>query len=108
MDKEPFVNSGIVTYAWVIGISLWGGIVSYFDKKEPFNMVRLIAHLSSSSFAGLMTFFLCQYGNMPGPLTGVLCGVAAHMGTPALIKLAMRLKYVRQFFAESPDEEKKP
>lgn len=106
-SREPFVNSGLVTYAWVIGVSIWGGIVSYFDKKEAFNAMRLMAHLSSSSFAGLMTFFACQYGKVPGPLTGVLCGVAAHMGTPALIKLSLKLKLVRQFFAETPEEEKK-
>jgi hypothetical protein len=104
--KEPFSNSGYIGFAWVVGISVWGGLVSFFDKKEPFSWIRLIGHLMSSSFAGLMTFFACQYGNLPGPLTGILCGVAAHMGTPALINLAMKLKVVRQFFAEAPEEKK--
>jgi hypothetical protein len=98
--KEPFITAGIVTYLWVIGVSLWGGLVSYFDKKEKFSWVSLFAHLSSSSFAGLMTFFLCQYGHVPGPLTGVLCGVAAHMGTPALLKM----KIIRQFLDKEMDE----
>lgn len=92
-SKEQFLTSGYVTYLWVMGVSIWGGLVSYAEKKEPFNLVRLLAHLSSSSFAGLMTFYLCQYGNVPEPLTGVFCGVAAHMGTPALLKM----KIVRQF-----------
>lgn len=96
-SKQTFINSEYITYLWVIGVSLWGGVVSYFEKKEPFSWVNLFAHLSSSSFAGLMTFFLCQYGNVPGPLTGVFCGLAAHMGTPALIKLVKRLKPVKQF-----------
>jgi hypothetical protein len=98
--KEPFITAGIVTYLWVIGVSLWGGLVSYFDKKEKFSWVSLFAHLSSSSFAGLMTFFLCQYGHVPGPLTGVLCGVAAHMGTPALLKM----KIIKQFLDKEMDE----
>lgn len=103
-SKEPFLNSGLLTYAWVLGVSVWGGLTSYFEKKEPFSWLNLIAHLSSSSFAGLMTYFLCQYGGVPGPLTGVFCGVASHLGTPALIKLAMKAKFVRQFFDE--DEKK--
>ena len=95
MDKEQFVASGWLTYLWVLGVSFWGGIVSFFEKKdEPFKWAKLCAHLSSAGFAGLMTLYVCQYGNVPAPLTGVFCGVAAHMGTPALL----RLKVVRQFF----------
>lgn len=101
MDKEQFLTGGWFTYLWVIGVSLWGGMVSFFEKKgEPFSWVRLFAHLSSSSFAGLMTFYVCQYGNVPEPLIGVFCGVAAHMGTPALLKL----KIVRQFFEKDSKE----
>lgn len=93
-SKESFLTSGYLTYAWVVGVSLWGGLVSYFEKKEPFAWLHLFAHLLSSSFAGLMTYYLCQAGSVPEPLTGVFCGVAAHMGTPALLKI----KVIRQFF----------
>jgi hypothetical protein len=92
-SKEQLLTSATFTYLWVIGVSLWGGLVSYFEKKEPFSFKQLFAHLSSASFAGLMTFYLCQYGHVPEPLTGVFCGVAAHMGTPALLKM----KIIRQF-----------
>lgn len=104
-SKEQFLTSGMFTYLWVMGVSIWGGLVSYAEKKEPFHLVRLLAHLSSSSFAGLMTFYLCQFGNVPEPLTGVFCGVAAHMGTPALLKM----KIVRQFLEKGgidKDDEK--
>lgn len=97
MEKGQFFDSVWLTYLWVLGVSLWGGIVSFFEKKdEPFSWKRLFAHLSSASFAGMMTFYICQYGNVPEPLIGVFCGVAAHMGTPALL----RLKIVRQFFGK--------
>ena len=91
--KEQFLNTATFTYIWVIGVSLWGGLVSFSERKEPFSFMKLLAHLTSASFAGLMTFYLCQYGNIPEPLTGVMCGVAAHMGTPALL----RMKIIRQF-----------
>jgi hypothetical protein len=87
--KEPFLNTSLFTYLWVIGISLWGGAVSYLEKREPFTWLKFFAHISSASFAGLMTFFLCDYGHVSGPLTGVLCGVAAHMGTPLLLRMKL-------------------
>lgn len=97
--KESILESSIFIYLWVIGVSLWGGLVSYFEIKEPFSLLRLLAHLSSSSFAGLMTFYICQYGNVPAPLVGVFCGVAAHMGTPALLKM----KIIRQFLEKNSE-----
>ena len=95
MEKGQIVDTWWLTYFWVVGVSLWGGIVSFCEKKgEAFSWGKLFAHLSSASFAGLMTFYICQYGNVPEPLIGVFCGIAAHLGTPALLKL----KVVRQFF----------
>lgn len=94
MFKEHLIDSEWLTYLWVFGVSLWGGLVSFFERKnEPFSWVRLFAHLLSSSFAGMMTFYICQYGHIAEPLTGALCGVAAHMGTPALL----RMKIIKQF-----------
>jgi hypothetical protein len=102
--KNELIHSGVLTYLGVLGISLWGGIVSYFEKKEKFSWYNLIAHLSSASFAGMMTFFGCEYAGVSGPLVGVLCGVAAHMGTPALIALAMKLKIVRNVIDDKEDK----
>jgi len=88
-------HSGWVTYLGVMLLSLWGGLVSYFDRRDKFSWRTLTAHLLSSSFAGMMTFFACEYAGISGPLTGVFCGVAAHMGTPALIRFAKRARAVR-------------
>lgn len=95
MLKEQIIDSWWFTYAWIIVISLWGGMVSFFENKdEKFSWLRLFAHLLSASFAGMMTFYICQYGNVPESLTGAFCGIAAHFGTPALLKM----RIVRQFF----------
>lgn len=94
MVKEQILDTGWFTYLWVLGVSFWGGLVSFFEKKDqPFTWGRLAAHISSAAFAGVMTFYVCLAGNVPEPLIGVFCGVAAHMGTPALL----RLKIIRQF-----------
>lgn len=98
-------NNEVVTYLWVAGTTFWGGVVSYFDKNEPFKWRNFIAHLSSAAFASFMVALLCQASNITGPLMGVLCGIAAHMGTPAIIKLLKKNKSVAAFFG-TPDEEK--
>lgn len=101
---EKVFESEWITYLWVFGMSIWGGMVSFFDSKEQFSWVRLAAHLTSSSFAGMMMFYLCQYMHVPEPLTGMACGVAAHMGTSALVKLLMKSKALKSVF-ESEDKE---
>lgn len=94
MFKEQVFDSWWFTYVWVLAISLWGGAVAFFEKKEPFTWVKLFVALLSSSFAGMMTYYICQAGGIEGPLAGAFSGIAAHMGTPALL----RMKLVRQFF----------
>lgn len=96
------MSSDVYTYIFVIWISVWAGIVSFFESKKTFALLPFLAHISSASFAGMMAFFGCEYAGISGPLTGVVCGVAAHMGTPALIRLAMKLKVVRNIFEEKP------
>jgi ABC-type Fe3+-siderophore transport system permease subunit len=105
-EQVPQLFSGeVATYLWVAGATFWGAVVSYFDKAQHFNWRKLFAHFSSSAFAGLMTFLLCKASQIDGPLMGVLCGIAAYMGTPAIIKLLMRHKAIKAFF--DTEEEKK-
>lgn len=96
-----FFSYGWLTYVGVLAISFWGGTVSYLTKKQPFSWLSLIVHLISASFAGMMTFFACEYAHITGPLVGVLCGVASHMGTPALIALFMKMPVVKGFFVNT-------
>jgi CHASE2 domain-containing sensor protein len=100
-------NSEVWTYIWVFGVSLWGGVVSYFEKKEPFSWLHLFAHLSSASFAGMMTYFVCDYGHVPGPLIGVFCGIAAHMGTPALLKMKIFRRLLETQFEDDKQTTRK-
>lgn len=100
-------NNEVVTYLWVVGTTFWGAVVSYFDKQEPFTLRNFFAHISSAAFASLMVALAYQAsGAPPGPMMGVLCGIAAHMGTPAIIKLLKKNKSVAVFFG-TPEEEPK-
>lgn len=108
--KEPHFNADILskealTYLWVVFIALWGGAVSYLDSHlDTFSWRHFITHLCSSSFAGLLTAFICIYSGMPAPLMGAMAGVAGHMGT----KAALRLRIVRRFLEklDMTEEEK--
>lgn len=95
-ESSFFFHNGWLNYVIVMGISLWGGVVSYFGKKQKFQLATFFAHQASASFAGLMAFFACEHANVTGPLMGVIIGVAAHSGTPALVKLLMKLKEVQR------------
>ncbi len=100
-------NNEVITYLWVAGTTFWGGVVSYFDKNEPFKWRNFFAHLSSAAFASLMVALLCESTGVEGPIVGVLCGIAAHMGTPAIIKLLRKNKSVAAFFGEPEAEQSK-
>jgi hypothetical protein len=103
----PFISSGYISYLWVVGVSLWAGVVSFFEQPEAkFSMIKFMIHLSSAAFAGLLTFWICQYGNVPGPLIGVFCGIASHMGTPALLKLKIFQTLLEKAGADKKDVEK--
>ena len=100
--KDAFMQSGVLTtYLTLTGLSIYAGITSFLETKEPFGWRRFLAHLTSSSFAGMMTGFACQYVNIGGPLQFVIVGAAAHMGTPAVIKLALKLRVVRRFLEDT-------
>lgn len=94
--NDQLMHSGWLTYAGALVISFWGGLTHYFNEKEAFSWRTLIAQLLSSSFAGMLAFFGCRYFGLAGPLTGCVIGICSHMGTPALIAMAMRLKLVRR------------
>lgn len=78
-----------VTYAWVIGLSAWGGAVSFCQKMKdgvPLweNTVGWFKECFISGFAGLLTFFLCEASHVPPLITAVFVGISGHMGSRAI------------------------
>jgi hypothetical protein len=71
-----------------IFLSCWGGIVSYLQrirlKHHKFSFIELCFDLSISSFAGLLTYFFCQYAKVGGEMSAILIAVSGHMGTRAI------------------------
>lgn len=87
-EKDPTTYS-LLTYAWVICLSAWGGIVSFMRKRREgvvraFNVTELLGELLSSGLAGVITFFLCEWSNTPPLLSAVFIAISGHMGSRAI------------------------
>jgi hypothetical protein len=83
-NKDPF-GYPLTTYLWVLGLALIGGAVKYLNQKSTrFSWVILVRDLVTAGFAGLMTFWICEWANISGPLSAVLISTSGLMGTRAL------------------------
>lgn len=90
-NPDPF-GYDLLTYLWVIVLSLWGGVVNFFRKMKagkarPFNITELVGELMTSAFAGILTFYLCEAASFSPVLTAALVGVSGHMGSRAIFHL---------------------
>lgn len=86
--KDP-LNYPLRQYGLMLGIALFGGLVSWFAKVRKgelaaWNVMQLVGELCTSAFSGLVAFWMCEYLSSPPVLTAALVGVAGHMGTRAI------------------------
>ena len=100
-EKDP-LNYSIVTYAWVILVSMWGGAAGFLRKcKEGavrhFNFTEMVGELLTSAFIGVITFWLCEWGGTPPLLSSAMIGISGHMGSRGLYQLErwVTSKYTR-------------
>ena len=89
--KDP-ANYTWVTYGWVLLLSSWGGVVSFMRKRKSglvraFNFSELFGEIFTSAGVGILTFFMCEYTNVPPLLSAVFIAVSGHMGPRALFGL---------------------
>lgn len=90
-DKDP-TTYGLLTYAWVIGLSSWAGAVNFMRKlrsghARAFNLVELVGEIMTSALAGLVTFWLAERAGMDGLTSAALIAIAGHMGSRALFRI---------------------
>lgn len=97
--------SEIAPWFWVLFLSGWGGVVSYFHRiesgKVAFSCFRLVVDITTSGFVGVLTYLLCESGNVPSALTAFFVGISGHMGTRGLFLLER--KYTK-FFGPASEE----
>ena len=96
MKETTPTDFSMITYMWVCGLAIMGGIVSYYQKvrrgSAQYSIAEFIGELVTSSFAGVLTFYLCQASGMGQLLTAALVGVSGHMGSRTLAILERMLK----------------
>jgi hypothetical protein len=81
----------LLTWAWVIGLSLLGGFVSFYQKLKAghvraWNFTEFIGEMATSALVGIITFKFCQWQGYSADLTAALVGITSHMGSRALFK----------------------
>lgn len=104
--EKTITGFALLTYAWVLALSMWGGIVNYISKIKSgdiarFNITELIGDIFVSGFTGLLTFWMCQAAGFGELLTAVFVGVSGHMGARMIGKLEQALS---RKFALANDE----
>jgi len=92
MPQNDPSNYSLLTYAWVLILSVWGGITHYIKKVKSgalqrFSISELVGDIFISGFIGVMTFYLCEYAHFDKMLTAFLVGISSHMGTRGLMML---------------------
>lgn len=87
--KDPASYSAF-TYAWVIILSMWGGIVRIVrevkvgEKSTKELVIILVCELITSGFAGVLTFYSCESAGFQPLYTAVMTSIAGYMGGRAL------------------------
>ncbi len=77
-------------------------------KHHKFSFVELCFDLSISSFAGLLTYFFCQYAKVGGEMSAILIAVSGHMGTRAIASFERMRDRVFGVATPEVKEEDKP
>lgn len=95
-EKDP-TNYQLITYAWVLGISMLGGIVSFLRKMRAgvaraFNIIEFIGEIVTSGFVGILTFYFCEAAGISPVLTAAFVGISGHMGSRAIFMFEKKLE----------------
>lgn|SRR5574343_981097 len=97
MDSKDPTSYSLITYFWVTGLSVVGGLVSYMHKlqlgiRRPFSIIEFIGELVTAGFTGVITFWLCESSGISPLLSAVFVGISGHMGSRALYYIERMLE----------------
>lgn len=87
--KDPLAYP-LKQYAFILAVSLAGGIVNYIRRARngdipTLGIAGLIGELATSAFSGVLTFWACEYWNVPPLVTAGLTALAGHAGGNAIV-----------------------
>lgn len=90
-NRTPF-DYEFLTYLWVMGLAAFGGVVNFSRKMRDgtaraFNLTEFIGEIVTSSFAGLLTFWLTESAGMDKMISAVFIAISGHMGSRAIFMI---------------------
>lgn len=105
--RDSITSIPLLTYAWVVLISVAGGVANFYRKMRegaarPFNLNEFIGECAISGFVGVITFWICKAGGVNEFLTAAAVGITGHMGSRAIFALEKFLE--RWLAARSPTQ----
>lgn len=103
--KGP-LDYSLTQYGFTLAVALLGGLVSWIHKvrkgeAQAWNLHQLVGELCTSSFAGLLAFWLCEGMGIPAIFGAALIGISGHMGTRAISAFET---YALRRWGASPDQ----
>lgn len=116
MEPHGPESYSLLQYAGVVGLSVWGGIVNFWQNiksgNKSFSVMELVGEMSTSAFAGIVTFYLCEAVDLDDLFTAATVGIAGHMGgrTIALVERLMGDRAdaaLRRFLGHPPSDKDK-
>lgn len=95
-EKDPLSYS-LLTYAWVLALAMWGGVVNFIRRVREgsahrFSFSELFGELATSGFIGIITFWMCEWSQINSLLSAALIGISGHMGSRSIFELEKFLK----------------
>ena len=91
-DSGPFSAKSLVPTLWMVGISMIGGAVNFYQKVKAgkaraLNITELIGEMITSAFVGLVCFWICKSYGINEYFTAAGVAISGHMGARAIFLL---------------------
>lgn len=87
-EKDP-ATYALITYGWVILLSILAGLASTIRKirqgQMTFSLFGVIGEMCISAFVGIVTFFFCESLKLEPVLSAGIIGVCSHMGSRSIV-----------------------
>jgi hypothetical protein len=89
MQENDPTNWGIATWALAVGMSLLGGLVSWYSRIKAghplvFNFVEFLGESVTSAFVGLMSFMILDSFGYPWGICAAAAGISGNMAPKLL------------------------
>lgn len=102
-QKTAFDYS-LTQYGVTLAVALLGGFVGWVNKVRKgelamFSIFHLIGELATSSLAGLLCFWICEWAGAAPLLTIALVAISGHMGARSI---ALFEQWAAKRFEQTP------